>query len=316
MLPLAVPREYQTPLSTKRSTRAAARPSDRFETLSAPAHTRREVAALSRMATASASASGSLAFIPNRNDSTSFDVPNAAGTLIASPTAASATPRAAPSRPRRPAAPPVPCGCRSRRCAAPRYRPPCRTGRHRRSPAPESRSRAQRGKRDLLVDALDRSPLPGVLSSDTGTRASAWRTISRTAVDIAQRIARGAQREDHLVRLRVALVVWNVHHRRDVPCSGRHSARPWPRPTISMSRAMRPSLPSASHRIRCCPSGFRSPKLALANCSLITATGGEPGWSRSSMSRPARSGICMVVKNAGPTVRIRLCGHWVARRAR
>ena len=47
-----------------------------------------------------------------------------------------------------------------------------------------------------------------------------------------------------------------------------------------MSRAR--TLSPASDRIRCCPSGFRSPKVALANTSLITATAGEPGRSRSS----------------------------------
>src|SRR5207245_7563368 len=52
--------------------------------------------------------------------------------------------------------------------------------------------------------------------------------------------------------------------------------------------------------------GFRSPKLALANTWLITATAGEPGRSVSWKSRPARMEICMVVKKAGPTLKMAL----------
>jgi hypothetical protein len=41
------------------------------------------------------------------------------------------------------------------------------------------------------------------------------------------------------------------------------------------------------------------------------ATEGEPGRSRSSISRPRGIGICMVVKNSGPVFRMRVPGAGV-----
>src|SRR5213594_1450480 len=44
----------------------------------------------------------------------------------------------------------------------------------------------------------------------------------------------------------------------------------------------------------------------------MTATGLEPGWSRSSISRPARIGICIVVRKRGPAARTRASSMVIA----
>jgi hypothetical protein len=69
-------------------------------------------------------------------------------------------------------------------------------------------------------------------------------------------------------------------------------------PTISIVNRGSPGGESISKNS---PIDDRLGRYWRANVSLTIATRGEPTRSRASKARPARSGVCSVSKNVGPT---------------